>query len=127
MTGTDGPGKTNTLVQVDRIPRAASNPVDDARVEALMEAMGIDKWSADLYVYVADAASLLEQELGRLIRGGGDSGAAVVWDGRTINAGPFKYNARARNAYQEAMRWFPIKSTRLDDLKAYIKNGGHPA
>lgn len=127
MTGTDGPGKTNTLVQVDRVPRAASNPVDDARVEALMEAMSIDKWSADLYVYVADAASLLEQELGRLIRGGGDSGAAVVWDGRTINAGPFKYNARARNAYQEAMRWFPIKSTRLDDLKAYIKHGGHPA
>ena len=35
MTGVDAPGQTCTLVVVDRIPRAAGNVVDDARVEAL--------------------------------------------------------------------------------------------
>jgi len=127
MTGTDAPGKTNTLVQIDRVPRAASNPVDDARVEALMEALNTDRWNADRLVYVADAAILLEQELGRLIRATGDRGAAVVWDGRLINAGPFKYAAPARNVYQESMRWFPVKTTRLDDVRAYMRRGGHPA
>ncbi|WIB65548.1 helicase C-terminal domain-containing protein [Curtobacterium sp. MCBD17_040] len=125
MTGVDAPGETCTLVQVDRAPRAASNPVDDARVDYLMETAGYDRWTADRLVYVADAAILLEQALGRLIRSGSDWGLAAVWDPRMINAGPFRYQTPTRNSYQEAMRWFPIKTTSLDDAKAYLRNRGH--
>ena len=107
MTGVDAPGETNTLVIVDRAPRAASNPVDDARVEQLMEFY--DKWGADRLVYVSDAALLLEQAAGRLIRSTSDSGMVAVLDPRMLNAGPFSYAAPVRNTYQRALEQFPNK------------------
>ena len=121
MTGVDAPGETNTLVMVDRAPRAASNPVDDARVEVLTEALG-DKWSADRLVYVSDAKLLLEQALGRLIRHTTDTGLAAVFDPRMLNAGPFKYQTPTRNAYQGAMARFPNKTTSIEDAEQWIKS-----
>ena len=61
MTGVDAPGQTCTLVVVDRVPRAAGNVVDDARVEALADRLELDHWAADRLVYYADARTLLAQ------------------------------------------------------------------
>ena len=68
MTGVDASRETCTLVIVDRPARSRSNPVDDARVGALIENPDMDKWDADRLVYVSDAALLREQAAGRLIR-----------------------------------------------------------
>src|SRR5699024_8895822 len=67
MTGVDAPGDTNTLVIIDRPARAPMNPVDKARCTALID-RGVNKFAADTQVYVQDAATLLEQAAGRLIR-----------------------------------------------------------
>ncbi|WP_343956463.1 helicase C-terminal domain-containing protein [Yaniella flava] len=67
MTGVDASGVTNTLVVIDRPARAPMNPVDKARCAALIEA-GVNRWAADTRIYVQDAAVLLEQAAGRLIR-----------------------------------------------------------
>jgi ATP-dependent DNA helicase DinG len=122
MTGVDAPGETCSLVIVDRAPRSAGNPVDDARVEMISESFGGDKWAADALVYVSDATLLLEQALGRLIRSTSDSGMAAILDPRMLKAGPFKYPDRTRNAYQTAMTRFPNKTTSIDDAVAYLKN-----
>src|SRR5699024_7158066 len=67
MTGVDAPGDTNTLLIIDRPARAPMNPVDKARCTALID-RGVNKFAADTQVYVQDAATLLEQAAGRLIR-----------------------------------------------------------
>lgn len=48
MTGLDAPGPTCSLVILDRVPRAAPNPIDDARAEAIT-AGGVDPWVADMF------------------------------------------------------------------------------
>ena len=101
MTGVDAQGATCTLVIVDRIPRSPSNPIDDARMEQIMERQGVDKWSADRQVYSTDAALLLKQAVGRLIRSASDSGLVACLDPRLL-----KLDARQRGAltYQEQVR-----------------------
>lgn len=111
MTGTDAPGETCTLVSIDRMPRAAGNPVDDARVEIIMESMQTDYWSAANYVYVTDAALLLEQAAGRLIRAMGDSGMFAVLDPRFLKKGPTTYSEPARLIYKKAVRRFTSMTT----------------
>ena len=106
MTGVDAPGRTCSLVTVDRIPRQAGNPVGDARVEALMEALQTDKWSADRLVYVAEAALLLEQAAGRLIRSMGDVGMFAVLDPRFLKTGPVSYPEPTRRIYKKAVERF---------------------
>ncbi|MCC3292844.1 ATP-dependent DNA helicase [Arthrobacter sp. zg-Y1110] len=106
MTGVDAPGRTCSLVTVDRIPRQAGNPVGDARVEALMEALQTDKWSADRLVYVAEAALLLEQAAGRLIRSMGDVGMFAVLDPRFLKTGPVSYPEMTRRVYKKAVERF---------------------
>lgn len=106
MTGVDAPGDTCSLVILDRIPRAASNPVDDARVEAIMERLDIDRWAADRYVYAATAALLCEQAVGRLIRMPTDRGLVAVLDPRLLKTGPYAYSRASRELYLAALSAF---------------------
>jgi ATP-dependent DNA helicase DinG len=120
MTGVDAPGETNSLVIVDRVPRSASNPVDDARVEMLAEAFDGDKWAADRMVYVSDATLLLEQASGRLIRGMSDSGMVAILDPRMLNSGPFSYQKQVRDAYQKALGRFQAKTAYIADAENFL-------
>lgn len=120
MTGVDAPGATCSLVIVDRIPRPAGNPVDDARVEIIMERGDYDRWTADRFVYVADAALLLEQAAGRLIRAVTDSGVVAILDPRLLKVGPFSYNEKSRNAYLEVLDAFPTKVSSIEAVDEFI-------
>lgn len=106
MQGVDAPGDTCSLVIVDRVPRAAPNPVDDARVNAICKATGCDRWAADSSVYVADAALLLQQAAGRLVRSEADSGCLAVLDPR-LHPGRLAYRGGAKAAYGAALSQFP--------------------
>lgn len=121
MTGVDAPGETNTLVVVDRIPRSPGNPVDDARVEALMARLETDKWAADRYVYSSDASLLLEQSFGRLIRSMTDSGMVACLDPRLLKIGPFKYQEMTRQVYMRAAGRFPRKISELADAVEFLE------
>jgi ATP-dependent DNA helicase DinG len=120
MTGVDAKGRTNSLVSIDRIPRAAGNPVDDARVEALMEAMQTDKWSADRYVYVQDAALLLEQAVGRLIRSMDDVGMVAVLDPRFLKNQPVSYPEPTRLIYKKAVERFTSMTTSQEVAEQFL-------
>lgn len=106
MTGIDAPGDTCTLVVVDRVPRAAGNVVDDARVELLTKTLQISKWDAERYVYGADAALLLEQAAGRLIRAVTDNGLMVCLDPRIVPNSPLSYPKQTSDLYLRAFRRF---------------------
>jgi ATP-dependent DNA helicase DinG len=123
MTGVDAPGATCSLVVVDRCPRSASNPVDDARVETLCSRLQIDRWAADRMVYVADAALLLEQAAGRLIRSGADQGMVAVLDPRLLPSrlGDFHYPEPTRRAYLAALGRFPHRTSGTEKALAYLR------
>ena len=110
MTGVDLAGDGNSLVVVDRIPRAANNPVDDARVELLVETRGISKWTADEMVYVSDAAALLEQAAGRQVRSESDEGMVAVLDPRLLR-GELAYRESVRKIYMDALSQFVARTT----------------
>lgn len=109
FTGVDASGPTCSLVIIDRPPRAAGNPVDDARVEQLINEAQMDKWTADRFVYVSDAALMMEQGAGRLIRAVSDSGMVAVLDPRLLKNGPFSYQEPTRKMYLDALRRFDYK------------------
>jgi ATP-dependent DNA helicase DinG len=123
MTGVDAPGATCSLVIVDRCPRSASNPVDDARVENLVTRLQIDRSAADRMVYVADAALLLEQAAGRLIRSSTDHGVIAVLDPRLLptRIGDFHYPEATRKVYLSALERFPHRTSRADKVLAYMR------
>lgn len=122
MTGVDGPGETCTLVIIDRVPRAASNPVDDARTESIMERLDTDKWSADTYTYVSDAAALLEQVYGRLIRSTNDYGLVASLDPRLHPRGPYPYKKATLNLYTQAGRRFSNVTGSKADALAFLRS-----
>ncbi len=128
MTGIDAPGATCSLVVVDRCPRSAPNPVDDARVENLVSRLQVDRWAADRMVYVADAALLLEQAAGRLIRSGSDQGMVAVLDPRLLptRLGDFHYPEPTRKAYLAALGRFPHRTSGTEKALAYLR-GQHPS
>ena len=109
MSGLDAPGATCTLVVLDRPPRAASNPVDDARVELMAASAQLSKWDADRRVYVADAAVLLAQAIGRLLRSTSDRGMVVVLDPRLLKNNPFSYPEQTRQSYMSTVSAFGLK------------------
>ncbi|MEK6310489.1 MAG: helicase C-terminal domain-containing protein [Curtobacterium sp.] len=127
MTGVDAPGQTCSLVILDRIPRSPSNPADDARVEALQERIQCDRWAADRLVYVADAALLEKQAVGRLIRSSSDSGMVAVLDPRLvrtqvgIRAG-IAYPEATRQMYSKPLRSFPNLVHDLDSATAWLRS-----
>lgn len=121
MTGVDAPGPTNSLVIVDRVPRGAGNPVDDARVEALASRMEIDRWAADRLVYVTDAALLLEQAAGRLVRSMSDSGMVAILDPRMLKFAPWAYNEQSRRVYQNAVSHFGAKTSEIEKAVSFLR------
>ena len=119
MTGVDAPGDTCSLVIVDRIPRAAGNPVDDARIEDIMARTDLGKWEADRFVYVADAALLLRQALGRLIRTTTDSGVVAIMDPRLPRKG-VTISAPARKVYVDVAADFAATKSRTTDRQTVL-------
>lgn len=120
MTGVDAPGHTCSLVILDRPPRAAGNPVDDARVDALAARLG-DKWAADRMVYVADAGALAEQAGGRLVRSTSDFGMFALLDPRMLKVGPYQYPEPTRNLYKKAVRRFLRLTANQDEALAFLE------
>lgn len=125
MTGVDAPGETCSLVIVDRIPRSPSNPIDDARVEEI-EARTGDRWAADRSVYAVDAALLLSQAAGRLVRAESDTGMVACLDPRLLKApggkaGPITYPELTRQTYMEALYPFGQKMALRDKAAAWLE------
>lgn len=121
MTGVDAPGETNRLVIVDRVPRAAANPVDDARVEDLMERAKMDEWAARNEVYAVDAALLLEQAVGRMIRSSSDRGLVAVLDPRLLKGSAFAYSESTRRIYMSSVAHFGRKTMDLQEATEYLR------
>jgi ATP-dependent DNA helicase DinG len=111
MTGVDAPGDTCSLVILDRVPRSRNNPVDEARTRTVAEATETDYWSATNATYVSDAATLLEQAAGRLIRSASDRGVFAVLDPRLHPRSGFKMAARDRRTYMAALEAFTQRTS----------------
>ena len=126
MTGVDAPGATCTLVIVDRVPRAAPNPVDDARRDALAAKLDLDRWGADRLVYVDDAVLLLSQAAGRLVRSSSDRGMVAVLDPRLLK-GPVAYPEPTRRALLGGVERFVTKTTDLERALAFLAAAKGPA
>jgi ATP-dependent DNA helicase DinG len=81
--GFDAPGPTCSLVTIDRLPFARpDDPLTDARREAATRARRSSFAAVDL----PDAATLLAQGAGRLIRSAADHGVVAVLDRRLASA-----------------------------------------
>ena len=124
MTGVDAPGGTCSLVIVDRVPRAAGNPLDDARVAEISARLDIDRWAADRLVYVADATLLLYQAAGRLIRSETDAGVVAILDPRLLRAGTMSYPEPTRKAFVEGLGRFGRRSAELEAVCAWMRGRG---
>ena len=120
MTGVDAPGGTCSLVICDRVARSASNPVGEARTAKIQERLEIDRWSADRFTYVADAALLLEQAAGRLIRSVSDSGLVAVLDPRLLKSSPVKYPEPTRKIYMVPLEKFGNKISDLSKAREWL-------
>lgn len=125
MTGVDAPGRTCSLVIVDRVPRAAGNVVDDARVEVLAEYM--NEFKAREAVYAVDAAQLLAQASGRLIRATSDSGLVAVLDPRLLKKQQVSYSSNTRSVYMGSLRNFERKTANLGVATAYLRAAAEQA
>lgn len=123
FTGVDAPGETCSLVIIDRIPRARMNPVDDARRDTVSFDQKIDKWSADVQVYVSDAAVTLEQGVGRLIRSVSDAGLVAILDPRIGGGAVPQLSRGAVAAYHRVLAAFPEENRlrTLDDACNYLE------
>lgn len=119
MTGVDAPGRTCSLVIIDRVPRGAGNVVDDARVE-VMVAQGKSEHRARDMVYAMDAAQLLEQAAGRLIRSTSDSGMVAILDPRLLKSQDIAYAPTTRKIYMDALRYFPNKTADLSVARDFL-------
>lgn len=120
MTGVDAPGNTNTIVIVDRPPRAPLNPVDKARCDVLI-AEGENKFIADSRVYVEDASVLLEQAIGRLIRSNSDRGMAVVLDPRLPKDSSMAYGSLVRKIYSKPLKPYGEQLHYLDHALDWLE------
>jgi len=79
--GLDLPGKTASLLIIDKIPfKPSSDPILEARKE-YVESMGRDSFTE---VFVADASIMLTQGFGRLIRTKSDKGIVAILDNRLL-------------------------------------------
>ncbi len=119
-TGVDAPGDTCTLVVLDRVPRVPSNPVDDARVKDLQTRCDYDRWTADRYVYYDDAYLVLQQAVGRLIRGVDDHGMVAILDPRLVK-GAHAYNAFTRSMLIKAVDGWGYRTTDLSDASTWLE------
>ncbi|MFB9956761.1 ATP-dependent DNA helicase [Cellulomonas denverensis] len=90
--GVDVPGRSNSLVIIDRIPfPRPDDPVRSARSEAVAASGG----NGFMSVAATHAALLLAQGAGRLIRSTGDRGVVAVLDPRLVTARYGEFLARS--------------------------------
>lgn len=122
FTGVDAPGETATLIIIDRPPRAAKNVIDEARVELAAQHVG-NRWTADRHVYVADAALLIDQGAGRLIRTETDRGMVAVLDPRLLTPqwSAFSYHQDTRHDYVAPLTKFGHKFNDIGQAKAWLQ------
>jgi len=71
--------------------------------------MEIDRWAADRLVYVGDAALLMEQAAGRLIRSSTDVGMVACLDPRLLKSSPLRYQEPTRKILIGALDSFEQK------------------
>lgn len=104
-TGVDVKGDGNTLVIMDRPPVSPNNPLMDARKRAL----GEQRFDSYARVYVNDAAVVMAQGAGRLIRDVSDSGMVAVLDPRLLlaNAEKLVYSSVSRRLFREWLSQHP--------------------
>jgi ATP-dependent DNA helicase DinG len=114
--GVDIPGRTLTLVAVDRLPFARP---DDPLFQARRERAGDRAFSM---VDLPRAATLLAQGAGRLIRSSSDSGVVAVLDRRLATAG----YGRVLRASLPPMRWTTDRRIAISFLEQVVKVP-HPA
>jgi len=103
MTGVDAPGLTCSLVIIDRVPRAPTGITNELRVESLLGGKGTSRYLAEAKIYGGDAAVLLEQAAGRLIRSENDRGLLAVLDPRLCPKQPFSYRSPYIRYYRDAL------------------------
>lgn len=116
MTGVDAPGETCTLVIGDRVPRSPRNAIDEARTEEIATRLQMSMIQAAQFTYVEDAATLLSQLQGRLIRSTSDSGAVAILDPRMLKRTPITYPEPTRRAYMTALEPYAPFGTKIVDL-----------
>lgn len=120
MTGVDAKGETCSLVVIDRPPRNPAGIVDDARVAALQRSEGLGVWQARDAVYAADAALLLAQAAGRLIRSVTDTGMVAVMDPRIAAGSPISYKRGTREIYDRALSHFTRRTSQSQQALTYL-------
>src|SRR5699024_1879595 len=106
MTGVNVKGEALSLVIVDRIPRSAGNLIDNARAESLADSLNLTEWEGRERVYSSDAALLLEQAFGRLIRQISDSGMVALLDPRIAKRTDLSLKGGSRTTYARLLREF---------------------
>jgi len=121
MTGVDAPGETCSLVVLDRVPRAPRNPVDEARVVSIQARLEIDKWAADRMVYVSDAALLMAQAAGRLIRSETDGGMVACLDPRLLKTSKMAYQEQSRKMLIGTVGQFGSKVSSVEKAEAFLR------
>lgn len=122
MTGVDAPGETCSLVVLDRVPRAPRNPVDEARVANLQARLDTDKWSADRMVYVADAALLMAQAAGRLIRSETDGGMVACLDPRLLRTSKMAYQEQTRRELIATVDHFGSRASSIERAETFLRD-----
>lgn len=121
MTGVDAVGTTCSLVVVDRVPRQPPNVVDDARAEVLASTGRTSTWQAKETVYGGDAALLLEQAAGRLIRSVTDHGLVAVLDPRLRAGSEISFARSTAAIYRQALGAFETTGATLAQACEYLE------
>jgi len=122
MTGVDAPGLTCTLVVIDRVPRSPAGITNELRVESILKMSG-KRYLAEANIYGGDAAVLLEQAAGRLIRSDSDSGMLAVLDPRLCPKQPFSYRQPYLKLYREALGVWGDELNNVDDAVDFLSGG----
>lgn len=106
MTGVNVKGEALSLLIVDRIPRSAGNLIDNARAESLADSLNLTEWEGREKIYSSDAALLLEQAFGRLIRQITDTGMVALLDPRIAKRTDLSLKGGSRVTYAKLLREF---------------------
>ncbi len=101
---------------IDRVPRSPRNAIDEARTEEIAARLQTSPMQAAQFTYVEDAALLLSQSSGRLIRSIADAGAVCLLDPRMLKRTPLTYPEPTRRTYMSALEPFAPFGTKIVDL-----------
>jgi ATP-dependent DNA helicase DinG len=121
MTGVDAPGETCTLVVIDRVPRAYPTLTHELRVEAFTTPK-VERYLAEARVYGGDAATLLEQAVGRLIRSETDHGMVAILDPRLNPDSPCHYKPPYSTMYSVFVNQFGAVLDSKQDALEYVES-----